>query len=779
MGAGADQKIKQLYEFGPFRLDPEKELLLRGSENVPLTPKTFQILLVLMRHSKVVVTKDDLLKTVWPDTFVEEANLSRNIFLLRKALGETPQDHQYIVTVPGRGYRFAEDVQLVPERELSIVAASHTKIQVQVKETSNWRWIAVATVIVLAVGAGAFRLFSHRSPVLSEKDTVVLADFTNSTGDPVFDGTLRQGMAVQLEQSPFLSLVSEQRIRQTLALMGRSADARLSGNVAREVCERTGAVAVIEGSIAKLHSQYVLGLRTKNCHTGDVLDEEQEQMAREEDVLDALSHIASKFRTRIGESLTTIEKYSTPLAEATTPSLEALKAYSAGWQVHAVHGASAALPFFRRATEIDPQFAMAHASLGRIYADLDQHDLAADSTARAWQLRDRASDRERFFITSNYEILVTGNLEAAQQTCEAWARAYPREARPHSALAGIIHKAPGRYEAALAEAKKTIELEPDFWVGYYSLGANNVYLGRLEEGESALRASTARGLDADEFIMLAFEIAFLKGDQAAMEHEAAQARARAGGENWISAREALVAAYSGRLKEARSISHIAVVQAQQAGEPERASLWAAGAAVREALFGNKKAATEWAHSALKLSNDREVEYGAAMAFALSGDSSRAQALTDELEKRFPEDSSVRFNYLPTIRAVLALSRTKPEAALEILQVASPHELGIPFSVISGLFGALYPVYVRGQAYLAANKPAEAAAEFQKILDHRGIVVSDPIGALARLQLARAYARSGDPTRAKSGYQAFLTLWKDADPDLPILKQAKTEYAKLQ
>jgi tetratricopeptide (TPR) repeat protein len=536
---------------------------------------------------------------------------------------------------------------------------------------------------------------------------------------------------------------------------------------------------MIEGSIATLGSEYVLGLRAKNCRTTSMLDEEQEQAPRKEDVLKALSAMATRFRARIGESLASVEKYSSPLAEATTPSLEALKAYSAGWQIHAGHGASAALPFLRRATEVDPQFAVAHAWLGRLYADLDQSGLAAASIARAWQLRDRVSDRERFFIDVTYETLVTGNMEAAQQTAEAWTRAYPREASPHQVLAGLLHKSAGRYETALPEAQKSIKLDPDFWVGYYSLGVLNTYLGRLKEGEGALRAAAARSLDADEFIMLAYDIAFLKSDRSGMDREAIRARARPGGENWMSAREAFVAGYSGHLRDARTISHRAVFQAQQADQPERASLWAAGAAVREALFGNKGAAAEWAASAIQLSHTREVAYGAALAFAMSGDSPQAQSLAGEMEKGFPEDSSVRFSYTPTIRAVVALNQAEPQRAVEFLQVAAPHELGIPLSAVSGLFGALYPVYVRGQAYLAANKATEAAAEFRKILSHPAIVVSDPIAALSHLQLGRAYALTGDRAKARSAYQDFFTLWKNADQDIPVLKEAESEYAKLQ
>jgi eukaryotic-like serine/threonine-protein kinase len=778
MGAGAEQKIKQLYEFGPFRLDPEKELLVRGGQTVPLTPKTFQILLVLMRHSKGIVTKDDLMKTVWPDTFVEEANLSRNIFLLRKALGETPQDHQYIVTVPGRGYRFAEDVQLVPDRELSIVAASHTKIQMQVKEANNWQWIAVAAAIVLAVGTGAFRLFSHRSPVLSEKDAVVLADFANSTGDPVFDGTLRQGMAVQLEQSPYLSLVSDQRIQQTLRLMGQPADARLSSEIAPEVCVRTGSAAVLDGSIASLGNQYVLGLRAKDCRTGNVLDEEQVQATRKEEVLLALDQMARKFRTRVGESLTSVREHDTPLAEATTPSLEALKAYSRGWQLVNSNQPDA-VPFFTRAIEIDPRFAMAHAALGLMYGHTGESGVATEHTTKAYALRDRASENERFFITAYYEGRATGNQEKAQQICQAWSRSYPREVTPHAFLSGFIYTGLGKYERAVDEAQRTIELDPSAAIGYFNLGYSNVYLDRFTEAEDALRRAADRKVKMPDFLVLRYDIAFLKSDEAGMAREVALAESGSGAEDWISHHQSFALAYTGHLQLARRMSSQAVDSAHQAGHRERAALFETGAALREAFFGNAAAARRRASAALGLAKNREVQYGAALALVLAGDSSQAQTLADDLEKSFPGDTSVKFSYLPVLRALLALNRREPLKAIELLESAASYELGTPRSNLQGFFGALYPVYVRGETYLAARQGTEAIAEFQKILDHRGIVISDPIGALAHLQMGRAYAVAGDKAKAKSAYQNFLSLWKDADPNIPILKQAKAEYAELQ
>jgi DNA-binding winged helix-turn-helix (wHTH) protein/tetratricopeptide (TPR) repeat protein len=759
MTSSENQRIEELYEFGPFRVDPARETLLKAGVSVPLTPKTFQILLVLVRHGQEIVTKDDLMKTVWPDTFVEEANLSRNIFMLRKALGETAQDHRYIVTVPGRGYRLAD---------------SRSRVQIDVKETRPWKWIALAAVILFAVAGGLWRLVSHRRAVLGAKDTVVLADFANSTGDPMFDETLRQGLAVQLRQSPYLSLISDQRISHTLRLMGHRADTQLTPPVARGVCERTGSAAVLEGSIAPLGSQYVLTLQAKSCRTGEVLDQEQVQAAKKEDVLSALSQIAGRFRNRVGESLTTIQEHNTPLAEATTPSLEALEAYSAGWKLHTSNGAMAALPLLKRAVEIDPNFAVAQATLGREYADLDESDLSAEHTTKAWQLRDHTSDREKFIIIANYEGLATGNLEKARQNDEAWAQTYPRDPAPHTTLAGFPNKAAGKYEKALGEARKAIELDPDFAINYYSLGVNNVYLDRLEEAENVLRRAAGRGLEIDEFIMLQHDIAFLKGDQAAMDRAVARGRERSGGDTWISNKEAFALAYSGHLKKATVLTQRAVDQARQEAQPERAGLWEAEASLREAFFGDPLQARKRAMAALEHSNNREVEFGAALAFAISGDSGRAQALADDVERRFPEDTLVHFSYLPVLRARLALNQGDASKAIELLQVAVPYELGARQDL-----GALYPIYVRGEAHLAAHQGTEAAIEFQKILDHRGVVGSDPIGVLAHLQLGRAYTLSGDKTKAKAAYQDFLTLWKDADPDIPIFREAKQEYARLQ
>jgi tetratricopeptide (TPR) repeat protein len=441
-------------------------------------------------------------------------------------------------------------------------------------------------------------------------------------------------------------------------------------------------------------------------------------------------------------------------------------------------GSAAALPLFRRAIEIDPQFAMAHAWVGRMYGDIDESDLSAESTGRAWQLRDRTSDREKFWITAAFYTQVTENLEKAQQTCEVWAQTYPRDASPHDMLSGIIYPVIGKYEQAVEEAKKAIELDPDLAISYYLLAFNYESLDRLGEAENTLQRASDRKLQIPDFLILRYDIAFLRDHKAGMEREAALGEGKSGVEVWIANKEAFALAYSGHLQEARRMSRRAVELAQQSGQRERAALWEIGAAVREAFFGNAPEARRSTIAALALSKDREVEYGAAIALALSGDSSQSQTLAKDLERRFLEDTSVRFSYMPSLRAILALNHGEPARAIELLQVAVPHELGAPSSGIHGFFGALYPIYVRGEAYLAEHQGAEAAMEFQKILEHRGIVVSDPVGAMAHLQLGRAFALSGDKTKAKSAYQSFLALWKDADPDLPILNQAKAEFANL-
>ncbi len=642
----------------------------------------------------------------------------------------------------------------------------------------RWKVIVLATVTALGLSIAGF-FYLHRAPRLTDKDTIVLADFANSTGDPVFDGTLRQGLAVQLEQSPFLSLVPEDRVQETLRMMSQPADAHLTPQLAREVCQRTASAAVLEGSIATLGNQYVLGLRAEDCRTGKVLDDELVQATKKEDVLNALSEMASKFRARAGESLATVQQHDVPLEEATTSSLEALQAYSMGWKTSASAGVEAGLPFFKRAVEIDPKFAMGYAALALYAGASGESDLATESIRKAYDLRERASDKERFFITAYYHGRGTGNQEKALQTCEQWAQVYPREWSAHTMLTGFVCPVLGRYEKGVEEGRKAIELVPDASAGYYLLACNFIYLDRLADVEDVLRRTSERKFENPFLAHLRFDLAFLKGDSAGMQREVAAAQGKPGAEDVISDRQAFALAYTGRMQAARKWSQSAITLAQQAGHSERAALFETRAALWEAFLGNTPMAKKTAMAALALAKNREDRYGAALVLAMAGDEAKAQSLADDLERDFPEDTSVRFYYLPTVRASLALNHGDTSRAIEFLQANVPFDLGMPRSATFAYFGALYPVYLRGQAYLAARQGVEAAREFQKILDHPGITIGDAFSALARLGLARAYALSGDTAKARTAYNDFLTLWKDADPEIPILKKAKLESAKLQ
>jgi pentatricopeptide repeat protein len=637
--------------------------------------------------------------------------------------------------------------------------------------------IARVALAALALSVGSYFYF-HRTPKLTDKDTIILADFANTTGDPVFDGTLRRGMAVQLEQSPFLSLISEERIQQALRLMGQPSDARLTPEVAWEICERTASAAVLDGSIASLGNQYVLGLRAKDCRTGDVLAEEQVQATKKEDVLNALSKIASRFRTRVGESLTTVERYDTPLAEATTPSLEALKAYSEGWKVLFSTGSAAAVPFFKHAIEIDPKFAMAYAALGRMYGDIGESAVAADYTQKAYDLRERTSEPENYFISTSFHMVVTGSMEKAEQTCELCIQTYPRSWTPHTFLSGIIYPVFGQYEKAVEEGRDAVRLNPDNPISYSTLISSYIAVNRLDEAKATYGQALERKLNHPLLHLALYQIAFLQNDAEGMAQQVVWSSGKSGVEDGMLGLEADTAAYSGRVRKARELSLRAMDSAERAEEKEAAATYVAECGLREALLGNADEAQRQSALAIQRSAGRDVQYGAALALAYTGDTGRLQVLIDNLGKRFPEDTIVQFNYLPTLHAKLAVNKGNASEAFESLRAAAPYELGVSTASVYG-WTALYPVFVRGEAYLATHQGSEAATEFQKLLDHRGVVVNELIGALAHLQLGRAYVLAGEKDKARTAYKDFLTLWEDADLDIPILKQAKAEYAKLQ
>jgi eukaryotic-like serine/threonine-protein kinase len=631
-------------------------------------------------------------------------------------------------------------------------------------------------LIVVALLAGGLYYRSQRPKPLTDKDTIVLADFANTTGDPVFDGTLRQGLAAQLEQSPFISLISDQRIAQTLALMSQPKQVRLTPELARDVCQRTGGAATIEGSISSLGSQYVLGLKAVNCRTGDPLSQEQVSANGKEQVLAALGNAATKLRERLGESLASVQKYDAPQESVTTPSLEALQAYGLGMQAYDVtNDYAAAIPLFQRAVSLDPNFAMAYLRLGQSYQPLSELARAAEYTRKAYELRGRTSEREKLEISSFYEIIVTGNLEAARTSYELFAQTYPRDEDPQVFL-WVTYFALGDYDRAHLAAQQAVNLNSASSNNYVSLIYADQWLGRLDEAKAAAQEARGKHVDSPWFPLGLYNVDFLAHDSAGMEREAANAIGKPGVDDQILFLESETAADGGEFAKSRELSRRAADSAQRIGEEETAAEYLGHAAVREALVGKMDWAKEDAKAAIMRANSRQGNGFSAIALALAGDSTQSARLSDDLRKNFPVDTIVQSDYLPMIRVATALRSGNTAQAVEALAEAQPYELG---HTNTSLTFALYPVYLRGLAYLAEKQGVPAAREFQKIVDHAGVVGNEPIGALAHLGLGRAYALSGDYAKSKAAYQDFFALWKNADPDLPIYKQAKAEWAKMQ
>jgi eukaryotic-like serine/threonine-protein kinase len=660
----------------------------------------------------------------------------------------------------------------LPEPKAPVVSAAQIK-------TRRLRWgvLTGAAVVVVAAAVGSWLYFARRAHALTEKDTIVLADFANTTGDSVFDDTLKQALAVDLGQSPFLNILSEEKIRETLREMTRSPSERLTQDLAREVCQRAGSKAYLAGSIAALGSQYVIGMEAVNCASGDALAREQVTAAGKEQVLPALGQATANLRNEVGESLSSVQKFDVPLAQATTNSLEALKAYTLGFKTLREKGDAEAIPFFKRAIELDPNFALAYGRLGVNYTNLNQPHLAADYMKKAFDLRDRVTEREKLHVTALYSTFATGELEKANQTYELWIQVYPRDITAYINL-GSSYMVLGQYEKAATETREAIRVEPNFVVGYSNLGQIYLALNRFDEARATTEEALGRKVENIYLHLNLYALAFFRGNVAAMKQQADWAIGKPGAEDWMLSLESDTEAWSGKLGKARELSRQAVESARRSDEKEPAGLWQANAAIREALFGNVEAARQNAASAVALApGSHDAEAQAALAYALTGDATHAQSLGDDLALRFPQGTVVQSVWLPTIRSQIESGRKNPARSIELLQAAAPYELGMLSG--SATNSCLYPVYIRAEAYLSAQQGQLALAEFQKILDHRGLLWNCATGALAHLGLARAYVLQGDTAKARTAYQDFLTLWKDADPDIPILIAAKSEYAKLQ
>jgi serine/threonine protein kinase/tetratricopeptide (TPR) repeat protein len=656
--------------------------------------------------------------------------------------------------------------------------ASATSLAVAESEAPRSSKSLIAAGVLLAIlllGVGLYFWHSHASAKLSEKDTIVLADFANSTGDAVFDDTLKQALAVNLGQSPFLNIVSEDKVHHTLETMGQQTSQRISSDLAKEICQRAGAKASINGSISGLGTQYVISLSAVNCATGDSLARRQAEAPTKERILDALSDAASKLRSDLGESLSSVQKYDVPLADATTTSLEALKTFSIGQRTSREKGTSESIPFMKRAVELDPNFALAYTSLSTSYYNLNQIDLAIAAIKKAFELRDRVTERERSHITTLYYDIATGELEKATEGYKQWMQIYPRDATVHGNLANEFMVA-GKYQDAVDAERPQLAGDPNV-VDILNLAASYNALDRFDEAQGAINDAFARKLDDPVLHENLYTLDFLRGDAAKINHEIALSTGKAGWEDLLLFLHSNTAAFHGRINDARSLSRRASDSALRADLKEPAALWLADAALREAAFGNREQARQLAADSTKVApNSRDAQIFVALALARGGDVPRVQAIAEDLNRRFPVNTIIQSVWLPAIRAQVEATRGNAAKAVDLLQPATPYEFGEGIGSLNLV--CILPAYMRGEAFLNAKQPSSAITEFQKILDHRGLVSNCWTGALAHLGVARAHALAGDTTKARTSYQDFLAIWKDADPALPILQQAKSEYAKL-
>jgi DNA-binding winged helix-turn-helix (wHTH) protein/tetratricopeptide (TPR) repeat protein len=792
-----------LRTFGPFTFDPDCGELARNGSRIRLQPQPALVLILLTDQPGKLIPREEIYRAVWGEnTHVDfEQSLNYCIRQIRSALRDEADHPTYLETVPKRGYRFlcpvafeasTGDRSIADEINTSQSEPSDEPVATKPRLAATYRnralvgFVACGGLLVLALFTILWRSHRLRAASLHPSDTVVLADFANSTGDAVFDDALKTALNVSLRQSPFLKVLPDSQIAATLQQMTRPTDAKLTPQLARELCQRAGNEVYIAGSIGILGSEYVLELKAVNCQNGDVLAQEQVTVVSKENVLNALGETASKLRGELGESLATVHKFDVPLEQATTSSLEALKAYSLGIKAFRAEGPAASVPYHQHAIQLDPNFALGYWALGDDYGSLGEVERAGDYFTKAFRLREHASEREKLAIAATYYLIVTGELNKAVETYQEEVKSYPQEAEGYGHL-GVAFCEQGQYEKGAEVARQALRLAPDD-LGWHSNLANYALsLQHFDEARRVVEEAQAQKLDGFLLHNALYALAFLGADSPAM---AEQAKWFAGKpeENFGLELASDTEAYSGHLRKARELSGRAVDSAMLADSKESGAIWLAIAAQREAAYGYVKQAQESASKALKLAPTSEgAESEAAMALALAGDAVRAESLAQDLGRRFPLDTQMQSFWLPAIRMQLALRRNDPASALNFPEAAAPIELGqIQFTVNTS---CLYLAYVRGEAYLAAGQGAAAVAEFQKILDHSGIVWNCWTGALAHLGVARANAsefrtskgNEADAARirALAAYKDFLILWKDADSGIPVLKQAQAEYAKLQ
>ena len=701
---------------------------------------------------------------------------------LKRLRRDTTDTHHFVVSEAGeRPVPKPSKVGVRPpsrksnEKARSVSVYPEPVVEDDAPVARNWKLLgAIGSVLIALAAVAGVWLYrqSHQPAKLGQKDNIVLADFVNTTGDAVFDGTLKQALAIQLEQSPVLNVLADRRVSATLRMMDHPSDERLSYDVAREVCLRSNSKALLEGSISSVGSHYLIGLKAVNCQTGDNLASAQAEAANRDNVLKQLSAAGDELREKLGESLISVKRYNKPLDEVTTSSLEALQAYSIGRSMQALKGDAESMPYHQRAIALDPNFARAYASLGMAQYNLRETSSAAANFRKAFELRDRVSEWERFYIEAAYYSFATGELEKANQVYKQWSQEYPTSTTPHINLS-VNYEAMGDFEKAAEESRAAIDISDTSVTSYANLISAYIALDRVDEAKVIYDQAKQHKFDNEYLREMRYAIAFLQNDETEMLRQLQSAADLPGTEATLQASQADTDAFYGRLNEAREATRRAMGAAKREGADESAALWLAAGAYREALFGNASEARRLADEALALFPGRDVRVGVALTLATVGDAAQAQKIAEQLNAESPLDTIIQNYWLPSIRATLALHHGDAKQAVTLLDAATPYELGTVNTSV------MVPIYVRGMAYLKAGQGAEAAAQFENMLKHRGLGQNSPVMALARLQLARAQAMSGDKPAARRSYQDFLSLWKQADTNLPLLADARAEYQKLK
>jgi len=790
------QEVGRIICFGSFEVDLAEGRLTKAGIRIRLQEQPFQILALLLVRPGQLVTREEIRQKLWSDeTFVEfDDALNTAVRKLRAALGDSADNPRFLETVPRRGYRFVAPVSVPAETQINQSPAQPTSAEAPVPSGSDvaqvevhqpplalrktgWRrlTLSIAAALLVAAATGIYWRLRHPAFQVTSKDTIVLADFVNTTGEAVLDDALRQGLEVGLEQSPLVRVLSDRKAAVILKQMGRSPDERMAGRTAIEVCQRTGAKLTVQGSIASLGTTYLIGLAAIRCDNGEPIANEQVAVKRKEDVVNALGQATAHLRDRLGESLPSIQKYNAPLEQATTPSLEALNTYGMALSTWDRKGNQDSLPLFKRAVELDPNFAMAHSALATIYHNLGESELAREYTTKAYDLRDRVTETERASIEGRYYSYVTGELEKAVQVYALLIQNYPDSPNAYNHL-GDAEQHLGHYESSAERFRVAQRLDPTRAHTYAALAADLLALNRVDEAATVLTDAGKRGLRTDSLLRVSYWIAFLRNDNAEMRRILLLSPDIPGAQSILLLEQADTEADYGHLEQADDLSRVAAKLIEHDGNKEAAADCLAQAALREAEVGNSKRAQAFLSPSQKLSDGPETLTLAALVVARLGDLKHAEALSAELDKQWPAGTFIQRYWLPIIRAEIDIQQGRSSKAIDDLAVATPLELAGPSALP---VATIYPAYVRGQAYLAAGDGKRASAEFQKLTDHAGLVLNFPLGALAHLGLARAYNRSGDLEKARQAYQDFLTLWKEADPHIPILKEAKAEYAKLQ